>query len=155
MADGLFNLAGGRTVELTKDGRTYRLTLRTLGDYAKKEEAMLLRVGSPYDGIESIRDDATRKQAIKIAADVAARPQIATMDDEERFDTSFRGVAFGLWRALCRNHPEEFPPEASIEKGIQLGMDFIAWFGDVAELVRAMNRVEEKDIVKNSAAENP
>ena len=100
MADGIFNLCGRRAVELTKDGRTYRLAVRILDEYALKEEAILAKVGSPYAGIEAISDPAIRQQAIRIAADIAARPLIATMEDEDRFDRSFRGLAWSLWRAL-------------------------------------------------------
>jgi len=68
MADGIFNLCGRRAVELTKDGRTYRLAVRILDDYAAKEEAILSKVGSPYGGIEAIQDPAIRQQALKVSA---------------------------------------------------------------------------------------
>ena len=149
MADGIFNLCGRRAVELTKDGRTYRLAVRILDDYAAKEEAILSKIGSPYGGIEAIQDPAIRQQALKVAADVAARPLIATMEDEDRFDRSFRGLAWSLWRALSVNHPDEFPPNLPAAKGIQLGCDFIAWYGNAADLVRAIHHVEEKDRLGN------
>jgi len=152
VADGLFNLVGRRTIELTKDGRTYRLAVALLADYARKEEAMLQRVGSPYAGIESIQDAGVRQAAMKIAADTAARPLIATMQDEDRFDRSFRGLAWNVWRALTVHHPEEFPDNLPSEKGIQLGCNFIAWFGDVAAVINAIHRVQEHDILGNSEA---
>lgn len=152
MADGLFNLCGRRTVEVSKDGKVYRLAVRSLADYARKEEAMLMKMGSPFIGLDAIADPAIRTQAFKIAADVAARPLIATTSDEDRFDRSFRGMAWGLWRALCVHHPTEFPPDLPAEQGIQLGCDFIAWYADVQGLVSALHRVEEKDIVGNSKA---
>lgn len=149
MADGLFNLCSRRTVELTKDDRTYRLAFRTLADYALKEAAIVQTTGSPYNGLESIADSRVRSEAFKIAADIAARPLIATMEDEERFDRSFRGLAWSVWRALCVNHPDEFPPNASNTQGIQLGCDFIAWFGDVRRIVEAVHKVEQKDSLGN------
>lgn len=149
MADGLFNLCSRRTVELTKDDRTYRLAFRTLADYALKEAAIVQTTGSPYNGLESIADSRVRSEAFKIAADIAARPLIATMEDEERFDRSFRGLAWSVWRALSVNHPDEFPPNASNTQGIQLGCDFIAWFGDVRKIVEAVHKVEQKDTLGN------
>ncbi len=149
MADGLFNLCSRRTVELTKDDRTYRLAFRTLADYALKEAAIVQTTGSPYSGLESIADSRVRSEAFKIAADIAARPLIATMEDEERFDRSFRGLAWSVWRALCVNHPDEFPPNVSNTQGIQLGCDFIAWFGDVRKVVEAVHKVEQKDALGN------
>lgn len=149
MADGLFNLCSRRTVELTKDDRTYRLAFRTLADYALKEAAIVQTTGSPYNGLESIADSRVRSEAFRIAADIAARPLIATMEDEERFDRSFRGLAWSVWRALCVNHPDEFPPNASNTQGIQLGCDFIAWFGDVRKIVEAVHKVEQKDALGN------
>lgn len=149
MADGLFNLCGRRTVELKKDGRVYRLAVRILDEYALKEQAILQKIGSPYAGIDAIKDPTIRQQAMKIAADVAARPLIATMEDEDRFDRSFRGLAWSLWRALSVNHPDEFPPKAPIETGIQLGCDFIAWFADPGALMLAIHKVEEKDQLGN------
>jgi hypothetical protein len=149
VADGLFNLCGGRVVELTKDNRIYRLAVRQLRDYALKEQAIVSTVGSPYAGIDAITDPATRQQALRIAADIAGRPQIATMEDEDRFDKSFRGLAWSLWRALSVHHPDEFPPGLSNQQGIQLGCDFIAWFGDVVRLCRAIHEIEEKDRLGN------
>jgi hypothetical protein len=136
-------------VELTKDGKTYRLAFRTLADYALKEAAIVQTTGSPYNGLEAIADSRVRSEAFKIAADIAARPLIATMEDEERFDRSFRGLAWSVWRALSVNHPDEFPPNASNTQGIQLGCDFIAWFGDVRRIVEAVHKVEQKDALGN------
>ncbi len=152
MADGLFNLCGGRTTELTKDGKTYQMRIFPLAEYARKEEAMLMRMGNPYAGIDAITDQATRQQALKIAADTVARPLIATMADEERFDRSFRGLAWNVWRALSYHHPQEFPPGLSAEQGIQLGCNFIAWFSDIGKIIEAMHKVQEQDILGNSEA---
>lgn len=153
MADGLFNLLGRRTEELTKDGKTYRLAFRTLADYASKEQAMLLRMGNPFAGIAEIQDAKIRQELAKTAADIATRPLIATMQDEERFDNSMRGVAWSIWRALAVNHPQEFPPELPAERGIQLGLDFIEWFGDIRAILKALHKIEEKDILGNSEAQ--
>ena len=150
MADGLFNLVARRSVAVTKDGKTYQLSLRSLADYAKKEEAILAKVGNPYAGIESISDKATQQLAMKIAADTASRPLIATMVDEDRFDRSMRGLAYSIWRGLGKHHATEFPQDLPIEQGIQLGADFIDWFDNVSVLADALYRIEEKDIVKNS-----
>lgn len=155
MADGLFNLCGGRTTTLSKDGKTYRMQIFPLAEYARKEEAMLMRMGNPYAGIDSIEDAATRQQALKIAADTVARPLIATMQDEERFDRSFRGLAWNVWRALSYHHPQEFPAALPPEKGIQLGCNFIAWFGDVTAIIQAIHKVQEHDILGNSEATEP
>jgi len=149
VADGLFNLCGRRTVELTKDDRTYRLEVRTLADYALKELAITSTTGNPYAGIEAIADQRIRQEAFKIAADIAARPVIATMEDEDRFDRSFRGIAWSVWRALSVNHPDEFPPNIGNAKGIQLGCDFIAWFADVRAIIEAIHKVEQKDQLGN------
>jgi len=153
MADGLFNLLGRRTEELTKDGKTYRLAFRTLADYASKEQAMLLRMGNPFAGIAEIQDAKIRQELAKTAADIATRPLIATMQDEERFDNSMRGIAWSIWRALAVNHPQEFPPELPAERGIQLGLDFIEWFGDIRAILKALHKIEEKDILGNSEAQ--
>ena len=153
MADGLFNLLGRRTEELTKDSRTYRLAFRTLGDYASKEEAMLLRMGNPFAGIAQIDDQKIRQELTKTAADIATRPLIATMQDEERFDNSMRGIAWSIWRALAVNHPDEFPPNLPAERGVQLGLDFIEWFGDIRQILKALHKIEEKDILGNSEAQ--
>ena len=107
-------------------------------------------MGNPYQGLDLITDRAARTEAYKIAADITARPLIATMADEERFDKSFRGLAWSIWRALSVHHADEFPPSLPAEKGIQLGCNFIAWYGDIAGIVRAMHTVEEKDILGNS-----
>ena len=155
MADGLFNLCGGRTAILTKDGKTYQMQIFPLAEYARKEEAMLMRMGNPYAGIESITDPAVRQQALKIAADTIARPLIATMQDEERFDRSFRGLAWNVWRALSAHHPQEFPPALPADKGIQLGCNFIAWFNDIQAIIEAMHKVHEQDILGNSEATEP
>jgi hypothetical protein len=153
MADGLFNLLGRRTEELTKDGRTYRLAFRTLADYASKEQAMLLRMGNPFAGIAEIQDAKIRQELTKTAADIATRPLIATMQDEERFDNSMRGIAWSVWRALAVNHPDEFPPHLPAERGVQLGLDFIEWFGDIRAILKAIHKIEEKDILGNSEAQ--
>jgi hypothetical protein len=153
MADGLFNLLGRRTEELTKDGKTYRLAFRTLADYASKEQAMLLRMGNPFAGIAEIQDAKIRQELAKTAADIATRPLIATMADEERFDNSMRGIAWSIWRALAVNHPIEFPPDLPVERGIQLGLDFIEWFGDIRAILKALHKIEEKDILGNSEAQ--
>lgn len=150
MADGLFNLCGRRTAELSKDGKTYRLEIRSLADYAKKEEAILARVGNPYAGIELIKDRNVQQMAMKIAADTIARPLIATMVDEDRFDRSMRGLAWSIWRAMGKNHSTEFPQELPIEEGIQLGANFIDWFGDINAIVEAIHKIEEKSEVGNS-----
>lgn len=150
MADGLFNLCGRRTAELSKDGKTYRLEIRTLADYAKKEEAILARVGNPYAGIELIKDRNVQQMAMKIAADTIARPLIATMADEDRFDRSMRGLAWSIWRAMGKNHSTEFPQELPIEQGIQLGANFIDWFDDISAIVEAIHKIEEKHEVGNS-----
>jgi uncharacterized protein YifE (UPF0438 family) len=153
MADGLFNLLGRRTEELTKDGKTYRLAFRTLGDYASKEEAMLLRMGNPFAGIAQIEDQKIRQELTKTAVDIATRPLIATMQDEERFDNSMRGIAWSIWRALSVNHSDEFPPTLPAERGIQLGLDFIEWFSDIRKILKALHKIEEKDILGNSGAQ--
>ena len=150
MADGLFNLCGRRTAELSKDGKTYRLEIRSLADYAKKEEAILSRVGNPYAGIESIKDRSVQQMAIKIAADTVARPLIATMVDEDRFDRSMRGLSWSIWRAMGKNHSTEFPQDVSAEQGIQLGADFIDWYDDINGIVSAIHAIEEKTEVGNS-----
>lgn len=149
MADGLFNLVGRRTIELAKDGRTYRLAIRTLADHALKEQAILARTGSPYAGLEEIKDPAARQAAYKIAADIAARPLIATVQDEERFDESLRGIGYSVWRALSVNHPDEFPASLPVEKGVQLGCDFVEWFGDIRAVIHAIHRAEEKPELGN------
>lgn len=150
MADGLFNLCGRRTAELSKDGKTYRLEIQSLADYAKKEEAILSRVGNPYAGIELIKDRAVQQMAMKIAADTIARPLIATMVDEDRFDRSMRGLSWSIWRAMGKNHAAEFPQELLIEQGIQLGANFIDWFDDINGIVEAIHKIEEKSEVGNS-----
>ena len=149
MADGLFNLIGRRAIELQKDGRTYRLAVRTLADHALKEQAILQRMGSPYAGLEDIKDLAARQAAYKIAADVAARPLIATLQDEERFDESLRGIGYSVWRALSVHHSDEFPPGLPIEKGIQLGCDFVEWFADMKAIVHALHKVDERPELGN------
>jgi hypothetical protein len=150
VADGLFNLCGRRTAELSKDGRTYRLEIRSLADYAKKEEAILARVGNPYAGIELIKDRNVQQMAMKIAADTIARPLIATMVDEDRFDRSMRGLSWSIWRAMGKNHSAEFPQDLPAEQGIQLGADFIDWFGDINAIVNAIHTIEEKTELGNS-----
>lgn len=150
MADGLFNLCGRRTAELSKDGRTYRLEIRSLADYAKKEEAILSRVGNPYAGIELFKDRNVQQMAMKIAADTIARPLIATMVDEDRFDRSMRGLSWSIWRAMGKNHSAEFPQDLPAEQGIQLGADFIDWFGDINAIVNAIYTIEEKTELGNS-----
>jgi hypothetical protein len=150
VADGLFNLCGRRTAELSKDGRTYRLEIRSLADYAKKEEAILARVGNPYAGIESIKDRSVQQMAMKIAADTVARPLIATMVDEDRFDRSMRGLSWSIWRAMGKNHAAEFPQDLPAEQGIQLGADFIDWYDDINGIVSAIHAIEEKTEVGNS-----
>ena len=149
MADGLFNLCGGRTATLTKDGETYQMQIFPLAEYARKEEAMLMRMGNPYAGLEEIKDPAQRQAAFKIAADVAARPLIATLQDEERFDESLRGIGYSVWRALSVHHPEEFPPSLPIERGIQLGCDFVEWFSDIKAIIHALHKAEERPELGN------
>jgi hypothetical protein len=149
VADGLFNLIGRRAIELTKDGRVYRLAVRTLADHALKEQAILQRMGSPYAGLEEIKDPAQRQAAFRIAADVAARPLIATLQDEERFDESLRGIGYSVWRALSVHHPEEFPPSLPIERGIQLGCDFVEWFNDIKAIIHALHKAEERPELGN------
>lgn len=150
MADGLFNLCGRRTTKLTKDGKTFTLAIRSLADYARKEEAILARVGNPYAGIEAIKDRHVQQAALKIAADAMSRPLIATMVDEDRFDRSIRGLSWSIWRAMGTNHADQFPQEIPLEQGIQLGADFIDWFGDVGAIVNAIHAIEEKTEVGNS-----
>ena len=149
MADGLFNLIGRRAIELTKDGRTYQLAVRTLADHSLKEQAILQRMGSPYAGLEEIKDAALRQAAYKIAADIAARPLIATLQDEERFDESLRGIGYSVWRALSVHHSDEFPPGLPAEQGIQLGCDFVEWFSDIKTIVHALHKVDERPELGN------
>ncbi len=149
MADGLFNLSGRRTTHLTKDNKTYTLTIQSLADYGRKESAILSKTGNPWEGIESIKDHAVRAMAIKAAADAASRPLIATMEDEQQFDNSIKGMAYLLWRSLSVAHPQEFPASASNDQGIQLGCNFIEWFGDMKEICKALYTVQEKDILGN------
>lgn len=150
--DGHFNLCGARRVPLKAHGKEYFLTVRQLKDYALKEAAILSKMGNPYAGVEFIKDDARLAQVLKVVADVAARPQIASFQDEERFDQSMRGLSYNIWRCLSVEHPDEFPPGVPLEKGIQLGADFIEWFGQdrVSELIDAIWKANEADIVKNS-----
>jgi hypothetical protein len=75
------------------------------------------------------------------------------MQDEERFDNSMRGIAWSIWRALAVNHPDEFPPHLPAERGVQLGLDFIEWFGDIRAILKALHKIEEKDILGNSEAQ--
>lgn len=150
MADGLFNLCGRRTVELKKDDKVYRLSIRTNNGFARKEAAILSRVGNPYAGIDQITDTAIRTQAFKVAADIAARPLIATLDDEERFDRSMKGIAWSIYDALSENHPVEFPPDLPIDRAIQLGHEFIGWYDNIDGIMNALYRAEEKDILPNS-----
>jgi len=150
MADGLFNLCGRRTTELKKDGKVYKLAIRSLAGYAQKEEAILSRVGNPYAGIESIKDRQVQQIALKTAADAMARPLIATMMDEDRFDKSIRGLSWSIWRAMGTNHADQFPQDIPLEQGIQLGADFIDWFGDIAAIANAIHSIEEKTEVGNS-----
>lgn len=153
--DGLFNLCGRRAVTLTKDDRAFTFRVRRLADYALKEQAMLLRMASPYNGVDAIADEGDRIKAIKVIADAVSRPLIATLQDEERFDNSLRGIAFGVWRGLCEDHPGEFPPKAQVEAGIQLGLDFIEWYGldRIGEIIDVLHRLEEKDLVGNSSGQ--
>lgn len=151
MADGLFNLCGRRTVELKKDDRVYRLSIRTNHGFARKESAILSRVGNPYFGIDAIADPVIRTQAFRVAADIAARPLIATLQDEERFDQSMKGIAWSIFEALSENHPVEFPQSVSIDQAIQLGHEFLMWYGDMSGIMDALYRVEEKDILPNSS----
>lgn len=150
--DGLFNLSGVRRIPLRKHGKEYNLTVRTLADYALKESAIMQRSGNPYAGVEAIVDDQKRLQAIRIIADVASRPQIATLGDEQRFDQSMRGIAYNVWRCLSVEHAAEFPPSVSIDRGVQLGMDFIEWYGvdDIHDIVNALFRTQEDDLLGNS-----
>jgi len=154
MSDGLFHFAGNKTNTLTKDGKTYTLTVRRLADYGLKEQAMLLRMASPYQGVEAITDPQQFALAIRQIADVTSRPLIATRDDEARFDDSMRGIAYTLWRSLSVQHPDEFPPGAQVEAGIQLGLNFIAWYGGYGqpldEIIDAINTAQERDELKNS-----
>lgn len=150
MADGLFNLCGRRTVELKKDDKVYRLSIRTNRGFARKEAAIVSRLGNPYAGIDAIADTAIRTQAFRVAADVAARPVIATLQDEERFDQSMKGIAWSVFEALSEEHPVEFPPGLPVDQCIQLGYDFLNWFGDMNAVMNALYIVEEKDILKNS-----
>jgi hypothetical protein len=76
------------------------------------------------------------------------------MQDEERFDRSFRGLAWNVWRALSAHHPQEFPPALPADKGIQLGCNFIAWFNDIQAIIEAMHRAHEQDILGNSKPRN-
>lgn len=149
MADGLFNLSGRRTTQLTKDNKTYTLTIQSLADYGRKEAAILSKTGNPWEGVESIKDHAVRTLAIKAAADAASRPLIATMEDENQFDHSIKGMAYLLWRSLSVVHPQEFPASITTEQGIQLGCNFIEWFGDIQAICRALYTVQEKDILGN------
>lgn len=150
MADGLFNLCGRRTVELKKDDKTYTLTIRTNYGYARKEAAILSRIGNPYAGLDLITDQALRAQAYKIAADTLARPLIATLQDEEKFDQSMKGISWSVYEALTDNHPDEFPPNLRVDEAIQIGYQFVTWFGDMAAILNALYTVEEKDILGNS-----
>jgi hypothetical protein len=110
-------------------------------------------MGNPFAGIAEIQDAKIRQELAKTAADIATRPLIATMADEERFDNSMRGIAWSIWRALAVNHPIEFPPDLPVERGIQLGLDFIEWFGDIRAILKALHKIEEKDILGNSEAQ--
>ena len=150
--DGLFNLVGTREVPLAAHGKTYTLTVRTLADYAKKEAAIVALSGNPYEGVQTIEDDRQRSQAIKVIAEVALRPRIATMNDEARFDNSMRGMGYNVWRCLSVRHPEEFPPDIDTERGVQLGADFIEWYGiaRISEIISALFEAHEDDIVGNS-----
>lgn len=153
--DGHFNLCGTRRVPLKKDGKEYFLTVRKLKDYALKEAAVLSTVGNPYAGIDSIKDDGARAVAIKVAAELSSRPQIVTLQDEARFNTSLKGIAYNTWQSLSVAHPDEFPANVTLETGIQLGMDFMEWFaGDdpvqFQLLIDALEKSTEEDTLKNS-----
>jgi hypothetical protein len=51
---------------------------------------------------------------------------------------------------MGRNHSAEFPQNLPIEDGIQLGANFIDWFGDINGIVEAIHKIEEKTEVGNS-----
>jgi len=155
--DGLFHFSGIRRVPLEKHGRQYTLSVRQLADYGIKEQAMAARAGNPYAGIDAIQDDQKRALAVKIVADIAARPKIVTFGEESRFDNSMVGLAYNLWRALSVDHSKEFPPTVSVQQGIQLGMDFIEWYGiaSINELLEAVYKAQEEDVIKNSAGPTP
>jgi hypothetical protein len=97
-----------------------------------------------------IKDRNVQQMAMKIAADTIARPLIATMVDEDRFDRSMRGLSWSIWRAMGKNHSAEFPQDLPAEQGIQLGADFIDWFGDINAIVNAIHTIEEKTELGNS-----
>lgn len=151
--DGLHNLVPYRRVTLSKHGKTYTFAVRQLADYARKEEAMLLRRTSPYAGLEAITSPEERARIARIVADIATRPAIVTFEEEQRFDNSLRGIAYSCWRCLSVDHPDEFPPHLPVEQGIQRGMDFVEWYGSdqLPQLIDAIHRAQEGDILGNSA----
>ena len=142
---------------MKRHGKEYVLSIRQLADYALKETAIMARAGSPYAGIDAIASPDDRTKAIKIAAEIAARPKIATFTDEARFDNSMAGIAYTLWRALSVDHATEFPPGLPVQQGIQLGMNFIEWYGvnDIGDLIAIVHQVQEEDDLKNSSGSTP
>lgn len=155
--DGLFHFTGCRRATVRRHGKEYWLSIRQLADYGLKETAIMARSGSPYSGIDALTAPDDRAKAMRIAAEIAARPKIATFTDESRFDNSMAGIAYTLWRALSVEHPVEFPPELPVQQGIQLGLNFIEWYGvnDIGDLIAIVHQVQEEDALKNSSGSTP
>lgn len=150
--DGLFNLCGNREQVFTHDGKTYTFSVRVLSNFAAFESYMLRRTISPYKGIEGLPRD-LQQVAVAAAAQEAARPKIVTMQDADNFGRTWPGLGYKIWQALQKHHPSEFPPSLPAEQGAQLGMDFLEWAGGdrTSEIVRIVEKVDENDILGNSA----
>lgn len=89
---------------------------------------------------------ATRARLESRAWSEAMRPRIVTVEDEQHFDSSLHGIAWRLWRAVRKHHPEI--------NSVQAALDLIESAGTPAlpNIVEALEQAEEKDILGNSAS---
>lgn len=76
----------------------------------------------------------------------AKRPRFVSFEDEQLFDRSLHGIAWRFWRAVRENHPEV--------NGVQAALLLIQKMGDarLPELMRLLEKSEEKDLLGNSSA---
>jgi hypothetical protein len=74
----------------------------------------------------------------------ANRPRCVSIEDEQHFDQSLHGIAWRLYRALRRHHPEV--------NGVQAALDLIERAGNskLGQIVAAVDQAEERDILGNS-----
>jgi len=85
-----------------------------------------------------------RDELTKQAFTMAMQPQFVSIEEDNAFDNSLHGIAWKLWRALRKHHPEV--------DGVQSALNLLEKAGSdsMKDITDKLDQSEEKDLLGNS-----